>query len=245
MHFKTLSISLLALMGAGAAYGQDSLQAYARVNLTSAYLWRGYKVAGPSIQPEVGLRWKGFNLMAWGNEEFSSPKGVDAPHEIDLFLTYQPIQQLTVGFTNIYVSNRGNRFLSYGSIPHAANELDATLKLDLKYVNVDWSTTIAGYDGYNHDHKRAYGSYMVVSAPFSLPGFNCSANIGIVPYYNSIYDRDQSRGFHVNMCSLRAFHNFYFADGNMDITPYTQLMVNPSSRDAFFQVGVSFGYEPQ
>lgn len=235
----------LALLAGITAMAQDRVEPYARVDLTSTYLWRGYKVAGVSIQPEAGLRWKGASLYVWGNEEVAPAAGANAPHEIDLFLKYKFCDQLTVGLMNVYVSNRGDGFLSYGSIPHAANGLDATLSCNLKYATVDWSTTIAGYDGYNHDGKRAYGSYLQLGVPFRVSAFDCQAKVGIVPYYNTVYDLDRASGFHVNMCSLKASHTFKLLNDKADITPYTQLMVNPSSRNAFFQVGVSLGYDPK
>lgn len=235
----------VVLFTAGAAAAQNSVEPYVRVDLTSSYLWRGYKVAGPSIQPEAGIRWKGASLFVWGNEELSPTVSSGAPHEIDVFLKYKLCKQLTVGLMNVYVSNRGNGILSFGSIPHAANGVDATLSADLKYVTMDWSTTIAAYDGYNRHGNRAYGSYLQVGVPFKVNVFDCSAKVGIVPYYNSIYNLDRSKGFHVNMCSLKAQHSFKLMDDKADITPFTQLMVNPSSQDAFFQIGVSLGFDPK
>lgn len=39
-------------------------------------------------------------------------------------------------------------------------------------------------------------------------------------------------------------HTFGFEKVNISLTPYSMLMLNPSSRKAFFQIGVRFLFEP-
>lgn len=226
------------------SYAQDRLKAYLQTDFTSAYLWRGQRSAGVSLQPVAGLKWKGFNLYAWGNVQIAPPSGEPVKYEIDLFLKYSITPKLTVGLKNVYVNTRGDGVFSFGSIPHAANGLDVFASYDFKYINIEWSTTIAGYDGYNHSGKRAYGSYLTINAPFHLAWFDWTATVGIVPYYCSRYSDDVSGGFHVNMCSLKMAHTFGFEKVNISLTPYAMLMLNPSSRKAFFQIGVRFLFDP-
>ncbi len=226
------------------AVAQDKLESYIQLDMTSAYLWRGQKNAGVSLQPVAGLKWKGLHLYAWGNEQLSPPAGVPVKHEIDLFLKYSVTPQLVVGFKNVYVNTRGDKLFSFGHIKHAANGLDALVAYEFKHLNLEWSTTIAGYDGYNHDGKRSYGSYLIVGAPFKMAALDWNAQVGIVPYYCSRYSDDSSSGFHVNMCALKSSHTFNFSNNTVGLTPYTQLMVNPSARTAYFQVGVKFLYNP-
>lgn len=242
---KKCIILASALLGiAASASAQDSPQAYMQVDLTSAYLWRGQKNAGVSIQPVGGVKWKGFDLYAWGNTQVSPPDGPIDKHEIDLFLKYSVTPGFKLGFKNVYLNTRGDGFLSFGKIGHAANGLDALASLDLGCVNFEWTTTIAGHDGYNHDGKRAFGSYLLLGAPFEFGGLDWNAQVGIVPYYCSRYSEDVADGFHVNMCALKASHSFKYLNGKGVITPYSQLMVNPSSRRAFYQVGVRLNYNP-
>lgn len=240
---KRFLIATLALGACMAMIAQEKVEPYASVDLTSAYLWRGQKLAGVSLQPVAGLKWRGFNLYVWGNEQVSPPAGAPNKHEIDIFAKYSPCRYMTFGLKNVYVNTRGDGFLSYGEIPHAANGLDASVGFDFKYVNMEWSTTIAGYDGYDLDGERSYGSYLTIGAPFRMGWMDCTAQVGIVPYYCSRYGSDDSSGFHVNMCALKGSHKFSLADSGVDVTPYTQLMVNPSGRTAFFQVGVKFAYD--
>lgn len=243
---KRLLLSVLAAFALLSAIGQERLQAYVQTDLTSAYLWRGQKNAGVSLQPVAGLKWHGVNLYLWGNVQVTPPPGKPDKHEIDIFLKYSPCRAFTVGFKNVYLNTRGDGFLSYGSIPHAANGLDALLAFDLRYVNFEWTTTIAGYDGYNHSGRRAYGSYLVANAPFSLAGLDWNAQVGVVPYYCSRYSDDRASGFHVNMLALKASHTFTLSSTpGLSFTPYSQLMVNPSARTAYMQVALRVAFAPK
>lgn len=241
---RSIAILLSVLAIILPASAQKRVEAYLQTDLTSAYLWRGQKNAGVSLQPVAGLRWRGFNLYAWGNIQLAPPSGQPDKHEIDLFLKYTFLKNYTVGLKNVYVNTRGHGFLSYGSIPHAANGLDVLLACDFKFINAEWTTTIAGYDGYNHSGKRSYGSYLSINAPFSLLWFDWVANVGIVPYYCSRYSEDASNGFHVNACSLKISHTFNFCKSTIGLTPYAMLLVNPSSRKAYFQIGARFLFDP-
>lgn len=223
---------------------QERPEAYLQADLTTAYLWRGQKNAGVSLQPVAGLKWQGLHLYLWGNEQLSPPSGSPVKHEIDFFLKYSICPQLTVGLKDVYVNTRGVGIFSYGHIPHAANGLDVIVAPDFKYVNLEWTTTIAGYDGYTKSGKRSYGSYLIVGAPFEFAYLDWTAQVGIVPYYCSRYSDDRSGGFHFNMCAIKASHTFSFNKSGISITPYTQFMLNPSANTAYFQLGARFLFNP-
>ena len=239
---KKLFTAFLFLSVFFAALAGEKPRVYLQTYLVSAYLWRGQRNAGVSLQPVAGIKWQGLHFYAWGNVQLCPPSGEPVKHEIDFFLKYT-IRNFTVGLKDVYVNTRGTGFFSFGSIPHAANGLDVLLAYDCKYASLEWTTTIAGYDGYNHSGKRSYGSYLIVSAPFSFAWFDWTAQVGIVPYYCSRYSDDASSGFHVNMCALKMAHTFSFKS-DISLTPYAQMMVNPSSRKAFFQIGARFLFSP-
>lgn len=232
-------VGSLACMHAG-----ENADVYLQADLVSAYLWRGQHNAGFSIQPVAGVKWNGLHFYAWGNVQLCPPSGTPEKHEIDLFLKYSFKPGITVGLKNVYVNTRGTGFFSYGSIPHASNGLDVLLGYDCRYFGIEWTTTVAGYDGYNLSGNRAYGSYLTVNVPFRLAWFDWNAQLGVVPYYCSRYTDDSSHGFHVNVCALKMAHTFSFAKAGISLTPYTQLMVNPSARKAYFQVGARFIFDP-
>lgn len=239
-----LLISILLSLFTLPLWADKTVNLYLQADLTSAYLWRGERPGGVSIQPSVGVRWKGMHAYLWGNVPLSPPAETPQEHEIDIVVEYTFKPGILVGIRNVYLNTRGNGFLSYGSIPHAANSLDVVAGYVNPHIEVEWTTTVAGYDGYNHNGKRAYGSYFLAIVPFNLYWFDWTARIGVVPYYCSRYSDDVADGFHVNMCSLKMAHSFFFTTCGISLTPYAQLMVNPSSRKAFFEAGVSFVLSP-
>lgn len=239
-----ISIPVLIAACTQSVSGQSRPEAYVQTDLVSAYLWRGQRNAGVSLQPVVGVRWRGLHFYVWANEQLCPPSGQPVKHEIDFFLKYSVTPAFTVGLKDVYVNTRGDGFFSFGSIPHAANGLDVLLAYDFRYLNLEWTTTVAGYDGYNHSGRRSYGSYFVVNVPFSFAWFDWNAQLGIVPYYCSRYSDDSSGGFHVNMCALKVSHTFGFSRSGISVTPFTQLMVNPSARKAYVQAGARFYFSP-
>lgn len=60
---KKLSLIFIFLLSTlMPAYAGESAEAYVQADLVSAYLWRGQKNAGVSIQPVLGIRWRGLNF---------------------------------------------------------------------------------------------------------------------------------------------------------------------------------------
>lgn len=222
---------------------ESPVKPFLQADAVSAYLWRGLKAGGVSIQPVAGVKIKNISAYFWGNIQLCPPSGSPDSHEIDLFLKYS-IKDFTLGFKDVYVNTRGTGLFSFGKIPHAANSLDIICAYDFKYIEAEWTTTIAGYDGYNHSGHRAYGSYLTLSSPFKAAWFDFSAQLGIVPYYCSRYSDDKSRGFHVNMCALKMSHTFNLERAKMRIVPFSQLMVNPSALTAYMSIGTNISFNP-
>ena len=218
---------------------KSAVQPYLTTDLTSAYLWRGQRLAGVSIQPVMGIKWKGLNVYAWGNAQVAPPAGQNpAKHEIDLFVKYQVAPWLNIGLKDVYVNTRGNGFLTWGHIGDASHGTDAIVAFTTRHFSAEWSTTILGHDGLNKHGKRSYSSYLLASLPFRISHVQFAALVGVVPYYTSRYD-DLSSGFHVNMLSLKAVYNVPLSQ-RYELPVYSQLMVNPSNRRAYFQVGCKF-----
>ena len=232
-------LTALMLLVAAAASAQDSVQPYLTTDLTNIYIWRGQRLAGVSIQPVAGFKWKGFNLFAWGNAQLTPPANeTPEKYEIDILLKYQVTRGLNIGLKDVYSNGRGNGFFSFGRIGHASHGVEAVVSYDWKYFTTEWTTTIFGHDGLNLKGERSYSSYFLASVPFRISHVDFAAVVGVVPYYTSRYD-DNSRGFHVNMLSLKASYDIPLSE-RMQLPVYTQFMVNPSSEQAYFQVGCQF-----
>lgn len=232
-------LTALLLMVAASASAQDKVQPYLTTDLTNLYLWRGQRLAGVSIQPVMGFKWKCFNLFAWGNAQLTPPAN-ESPekYEIDIFLKCQVTSRLNVALKDVYTNTRGDGFFSYGRIGHASHGVEAVLFYDWKYFTTEWTTTILGHDGLNNKGGRSYSSYFLASVPFRISHVNFAAIVGVVPYYTSRYD-DNSSGFHVNMLSLRASYDISLSS-RYKLPVYSQFMVNPSAEQVYLQVGCKF-----
>ncbi len=215
------------------------VQPYLTADITSAYLWRGQRLAGVSIQPVMGVKWKGLNVYAWGNTQVAPPSD-ERPikYEIDLFVKYQVTPWLNIGLKDVYVTTRGNGFFTWGHIGDASHGTDALVAISTRYFSAEWSTTILGHDGLNKKGERSYSSYLLASVQFRVSHVQFAAMVGVVPYYTSRY-ADKSSGFHVNMLALKAVYDIPLSQ-RYQLPIYLQIMVNPSNRQAYFQVGCKF-----
>ena len=212
---------------------------YLTTDLTSAYLWRGQRLAGVSIQPVLGLKWKWLNFFFWGNTQVAPPAD-ERPikYEIDIFLKCQVTKNLNIALKDVYTTTRGNGFFSWGEIGKASHGVEAVINYNWRYFTTEWTTTIFGHDGLNKSGKRSYSSYLLVGVPFHISDINFTASLGVVPYYTSRY-ADNSSGFHVNMVSIRASYDVPLSS-RYKLPVYSTIMVNPSNEQAYFQVGCKF-----
>lgn len=238
MRSLRVLISIVLLSITSSAVAQERVTAYSTVDITNHYLWRGQRLADVSIQPVLGIKWRGLNFFAWGNTQVAPPANQDpVKFEIDLFLKYQLTPRFNVALKDVYTNTRGNGFFSYGRIGEASHGVELVLNYDWRYLITEWTTTIFGHDGLNKKGERSYSSYLLTTVPFRIGKVNFGAMLGVVPYYTSRYD-DNSSGFHVNMVSLKATYDIPISErSGYKLPVYSQFMVNPSNEQAYLQVG--------
>lgn len=238
MRSLRVLIFIVLLSIISSAVAQERVTAYSTVDITNHYLWRGQRLADVSIQPVLGIKWRGLNFFAWGNTQVAPPANHDpVKFEIDLFLKYQLTPRFNVALKDVYTNTRGNGFFSYGRIGEASHGVELVLNYDWRYLITEWTTTIFGHDGLNKKGERSYSSYLLTTVPFRIGKVNFGAMLGVVPYYTSRYD-DNSSGFHVNMVSLKATYDIPISErSGYKLPVYSQFMVNPSNEQAYLQVG--------
>ena len=65
---KKIGLLALALTAcATGAQAQDKIEANVAADVVSQYIWRGQECGQVSLQPTLGLSWKGLSLTAWGS----------------------------------------------------------------------------------------------------------------------------------------------------------------------------------
>ena len=204
-------------------------------DIVSSYIWRGQDLGGVSLQPTLGLEYKGISLSAWGSVGLADPADTK---EFDITLGYT-IGGLNIGITD-YWFNAGldpqDRYFKYDA--HGTNHVfEANIGYDFGVVSAQWYTNISGNDGVNKDGKRAYSSYFEVAAPFKLATCDWTATVGAVPYATDFYG---TNGFAVTNLAVRASKDIKVTD-SFSIPIFGEVSANPCSQKAYLVVGMSLG----
>ena len=230
---KILIITAILSAVAVTAKAQDTLETTIGTDVVSQYVWRGQDLGGVSVQPTLGLAYKGLSLSAWGSAGLSNPADT---REFDLTLAY------TVGGFNIGVTdywfNAGldplNRYFAYAA--DCTNHVfEANVGYDFGFASLQWYTNFAGNDGLTPDEKRAYSSYVEVNVPFVLGGVDWTATAGAVPFATDFYGVE---GFGVVNVALTASKDIRITD-SFSIPVFAQVAANPYSKNAFFVFGIT------
>ena len=205
--------------GVGVTLGAD---------LVSQYIWRGQDLGNISLQPTLGVEWKGLSLSAWGSVGFDK----DDDKELDFTLNYTH-KGFRVGVTDYWFSE-GSYFQYYA---HKTTHIwEGYIGYDFGFLSATWYTNFAGNDGLNGSGKRAYSSYFELNAPFRLAKLDWTGTVGIVPWRTTSYD---TTGFACTNVSLRATKDFTIKE-KYHLPVFAGLTSNPCSGKFYFVFGLGF-----
>lgn len=208
---------------------QDRVEATVQADVVSQYIWRGQDLGDVSLQPTLGLAYKGLSLTAWGSVGLSDP---DDTKELDLTLAYK-VGGLNIGVTDYWFNAPNDRYFCYAA-HETSHVFEANIGYDFGPVAVQWYTNFAGNDGFNKSGKRAYSSYVEASAPFRLAGCQWTAAVGAVPYATSFYA--DAGGFAVTNVSLRAAKDIRVTK-TFTLPLFAAVSANPSTEKAYMVFG--------
>ena len=199
-------IVLMALMFATgmSATAQDEVETTVSADVVSTYVWRGMECGSAAIQPTLGI---GLTL-AYSTGGFN------------------------IGITDYWFNTPEERYFLYDA-NKTSHIFEANIGYDFGPAAIQWFTNFAGNDGYNKDGKRAYSSYVELSAPFKLASVDWSATVGAVPYATDFYGVD---GFAVTNVSLKATKDIKVTD-SFSIPVFAQVAANPSTEKAYLVFG--------
>ena len=154
---KKIVLLAMGLVMSMTAIAQDEIETTISGDIVSSYIWRGQDLGNVSLQPTLGIGYKGLSLTAWGNVGLSNSEDTK---EFDLTLAYTT-GGFNIGITD-YWFNAGldpdNRYFMYNA--HSTNHVfEANIGYDFGFASLQWYTNFAGNDGVNKSGKRAYSSY--------------------------------------------------------------------------------------
>ena len=227
----------------------QDFQARASLDLVSNYLWRGIDMGGISLQPELGISWKGLSLVAEANKCFKDG-GVD---DIDLTLSYSR-WGFNIGVIDYWTKDTDseNRYFYYDA--HGPHQLEGNIGYTCKYFSLQAYTMFAGND-FKINGDRAYSTYVEISVPFKAGGLDWDIRAGITPMESAgnttkkkvqgllseieVIEKhyEYGEGFTCNMASVRATKTFYFK--NFKLPLFAEFHANPYLQKAYFMAGIS------
>ena len=200
-------------------------------DVVNQYIWRGLDAGNVSLQPTLGVAWKGLSLTAWGSVGLTESSDTK---EFDLTLGYTT-GGLNIGITDYWFSvgqDPDGRYFKYDA--HGTNHVfEANIGYDFGVVSAQWYTNFAGNDGVNKDGKRAYSSYFEVTAPFRLATCEWTATLGAVPYATTSYG---TTGFAVTNIGLKATKDIRITD-SFSVPIFAGLTGNPCAQKAYLVFG--------
>ena len=230
---KRFFLAGLLLVGATAAWAQDEIETTVSGDVVSSYIWRGQDLGDVSLQPTLGVSYKGLSLTAWGSVGLTDAFDTK---EFDLTLSYTT-GGLNIGITDYWFDaglDPDARYFKYDA--HGTNHVfEANIGYDFGVASVQWFTNFAGNDGVNKDGERAYSSYAEVVVPFKLSAIDWTATVGAVPFATSFYN-DWTSGFAVTNVSLKATKEIKVTD-SFSIPVFGQIAANPCTQKAYLVFG--------
>lgn len=226
-------VFMAMMMATGwSATAQEEMEVTVAADVVNQYIWRGQDLGNVSLQPTLGVGYKGLSLTGWGSVGLTDPADTK---EFDLTLGYQ-VGNLNVGITDYWFNQNGldpeARYFKYDA--HGTNHLfEANIGYDFGVASIQWFTNFAGNDGVNGSGKRAYSSYFEANAPFRLAGVEWAATAGVVPYATDFYG---TKGFAVTNLALKATKSIRVTD-SFAIPIFAQVVANPCARKAYLAFG--------
>ncbi|MCR5820170.1 MAG: hypothetical protein K6F94_04390 [Bacteroidaceae bacterium] len=226
---KRLLTVVMAASAIFTAKAQDKVEANIGAGFVNQYIWRGLDVGDASLQPTVGVAYKGISLSAWGSVGLTDATDTK---ELDLTLAYS-IAGFNFGITDYWFSQ--GSYFKYKN-KNTTHVWEANVGYDFGFLSLQWFTNFAGDDGVNGSGDRAFSSYFELAAPFRLGGLEWKATLGVVPFTTSFYSAD---GFAVTNVGLCATKEFVIKD-KYHLPVFVGLTANPNSEKMYLIFGTSF-----
>ena len=216
---KALFISSLLMIGTIVAGAQDRIETSLGTDIVSHYVWRGQDLGGVSVQPSVGISYKGISFSAWGSEGLSNPLDT---RELDFTLAYE------AGGFNIGVTD-------YWFPEIASKVFEANIGYDFGFASLQWFTNFAGDDSLNDSGKPVYSSYVEANIPFFLGGVDWTATVGAVPFATDFYGVDCFAFINMGLTASKDIH----VTDSFSIPVFAQLAANPYTKNAYLVFGIT------
>jgi hypothetical protein len=228
-------------------------------DVVSAYVWRGLQLSNATFQPMMTLSAGNFFAGAGGSVNFQGT------YKDAVLLAGYSFGNLTFNLIDYWIPLDEYYEVVSGSLFDFSETSPHLLEAGLAYtfnafpLTLGWNTIIAGGDKYEDTKdttsvpklKQAYSSYIEASYAFSIKETELNVSIGVVPWKSSDLayatamrheapsGKVREKDFAIINISLTASKELKITD-SFSLPVYAQMVINPTSEDAFFVFGIKF-----
>ena len=146
---KIVLMAMMFATGIGAT-AQDEVETTVATDVVSQYVWRGLECGSVSVQPTLGIGYKGLSLSAWGSIGLSDPTDTK---EFDLTLAYST-GGFNIGITDYWFNTPEERYFLYDA-NKTSHIFEANIGYDFGAASFQWFTYFAGHVVLNKHGTRA------------------------------------------------------------------------------------------
>lgn len=234
-NHKTLGeVALVALLGtfvSTTTMAQDKLEVSLGADVVSKYVWRGFdQGSGASIQPSLGLAYKGVSLSAWGSTSITSLE----PKEFDITLRYN-IGGFGISVTDYWWAGESGKYGHYKDSHYFEGALSYHFGEKVP-LTVSAAMMFAGADK-KPEGDQNFSTYFNASYDIACPGdITLTPSIG-VSTKSYLYTGEKISG--ITDISLKAAKEIKVTD-SFSIPIFVQATVAPAMDKTYLIFGMTF-----
>jgi hypothetical protein len=215
----------------------------ASADFVSRYVWRGTDFGNsPSVQPSIEWARGKFTAGFWGSYAMNDANFQEA----DLYLTFSPIEEVSITFTDYFLPDHliaRNMYFEYdqdrtGHVLEGAASFNGTEKIPLSLMV---AVNFYGADARNADGDLFYSTYAELGYSAEVNGTPYDLFLGFSPS-NADEDKGES-GYYGNNpgiinLGITAHKDIRISD-SFSLPLFTSLIVNPQTENIFLVLGLS------
>lgn len=228
---RGVAVALLSMLIPATVTAQDKFEISLGTEVVSKYVWRGFdQASGTSVQPSLGLAYKGISLSAWGSTSVTDLE----PKELDLTLAYG-IGRFGIAVTDYWWSGESGKYGHYKESHYFEGALSYNFG-DKVPLTLSAAMMFAGADK-NPDGDQNFSAYFNAAYDIACPGkVTLTPSVGISTK-SYMYTGEKISGF--TDISLKAAKEVKVTDSFL-IPIFVQFIVSPVMDKTYLIFGMSF-----
>ena len=219
-----VAVTLLGMLVPATVTAQDKFEVSLGAEVVSKYVWRGFdQASGTSVQPSLGLAYKGISLSAWGSTSVTDLE----PKELDLTLAYS-IGGFGIAVTDYWWSGESGKYYFEGALSYNfGDKVPLTLSAAMMFAGADK----------NPDGDQNFSAYFNAAYDIACPReVTLTPSVGISTK-SYMYTGEKISGF--TDISLKAAKEVKVTD-SFSIPIFVQFTVSPVMDKTYLIFGMSF-----